>query len=110
MKHKTVKARKQGTSMILTIPAQFKACENALFEPRLLDDSTIQYSPIMSDADIEHDRKMIEQSFKADQLLTEEDVLESMAGDKMKIKYTPNFADTLEQIRLLLVKFSTLQK
>lgn len=28
----------------------------------------------MSDADIKHDRKMIEQSFKSDQLLTEEDM------------------------------------
>ena len=74
MKYKTVKARKQGTSMTLTIPAQFKVCENALFEPKLLDNGTIQYSPIVSDADIEHDRKMIEQSFKYDQLLTEEDM------------------------------------
>lgn len=74
MRYKTVKARRQGTSLTLTVPAQFKVCENALFEPKLLDNGTIQYSPIVSDADIEHDRKMIEQSFKYDQLLTEEDM------------------------------------
>ena len=74
MRYKTVKARKQGTSVTLTIPAQFKVCENALFEPKLLDDGTIQYSPIASSADIEHDRRMIEQSFEYDKLLTEEDM------------------------------------
>ena len=72
MKYKTVKARRQGTSLTLTVPAQFKVCENALFEPQLLDDGTIQYSPIASSADIE--RKMIEQSFEDDKLLTEEDM------------------------------------
>lgn len=74
MRYKTVKARKQGTSVTLTIPAQFKVSENALFEPKLLDDGTIQYSPIASSADIEHDRRMIEQSFEYDKLLTEEDM------------------------------------
>ena len=74
MRYKPVKARKQGTSMTLTIPAQFKIGENALFETKLLDNGTIQYSPVVSDADIEHDCKMIEQSFKSDQLLTEEDM------------------------------------
>lgn len=74
MRYKTVKARKQGTSVTLTIPAQFKVCENTLFEPKLLDDGTIQYSPIASSADIEHDRRMIEQSFEYDKLLTEEDM------------------------------------
>ncbi len=34
--------------------------------------STIQYSLIVSNADIEHDRKM--KSFKSDQLLIEEDM------------------------------------
>ena len=46
MRYKTVKARRQGTSLTLTVPAQFKVCENALFEPQLLDDGTIQYRPI----------------------------------------------------------------
>lgn len=77
MKYKTVKARIQRTSMTLTIPAQFRACENALFEPKLLDNETIQYSPIVSDADREHDRKMIECSFVHDQLLTEEEMKKS---------------------------------
>lgn len=74
MKYKTVKARRQGTSLTLTVPAQFKVCENALFEPQLLDDGTIQYSPVASSTDIEHDRKMIERSFESDKLLTEEDM------------------------------------
>lgn len=74
MRYKTVKARRQGTSLTLTVPAQFKVCENALFEPQLLGDGTIQYLPIASSADIEHDRKMIEQSFESDKLLTEEDM------------------------------------
>lgn len=54
MKYKTVKTRRQGTSMPPNNP------------------STIQYSLIVSDADIEHDRKM--KSFKSDQLLIEEDM------------------------------------
>ncbi|EEW53308.1 hypothetical protein HMPREF0494_1517 [Limosilactobacillus antri DSM 16041] len=74
MNYKAVKARKQGTSMTLTVPAQFKVCENALFEPKLLDDETIQYRPIVNSADIEHDRRMIEESFEDDRLLTEEDM------------------------------------
>ena len=74
MRYKTVKARRQGTSLTLTVPAQFKVCENALFEPQLLDDGTIQYLPIANSADIGHDRKMIEQSFESDKLLTEEDM------------------------------------
>lgn len=74
MKYKTVKARRQGTSLTLTVPAQFKVCENALFEPQLLDDGTIQYSLVASSTDIEHDRKMIERSFESDKLLTEEDM------------------------------------
>ena len=74
MRYKTVKARKQGTSVTLTIPAQFKVCENAVFEPKLFDDGTIQQSPIARSADIEHDRRMIEQSFEYDKLLTEEDM------------------------------------
>ena len=47
MRYKTVKARRQGTSLTLTVPAQFKVCENALFEPQLLDDGTIQYLPCL---------------------------------------------------------------
>ena len=74
MNYKAVKARKQGTSMTLTVPAQFNVCENALFEQKLLDDETIQYRPIVNSADIEHDRRMIEESFEDDRLLTEEDM------------------------------------
>lgn len=53
MKHKTIKARKQGTSITLTIPVD---------------------SPVTSPADIEHDRRLIEQSFTDDQLLTPTDM------------------------------------
>lgn len=74
MKYKTVKARKQGTSMTLTIPAEFKVSENALFQPQLLDDGTVMYSPVVSGDDIEHDRQLIERSFKNDKLLTSADM------------------------------------
>ena len=76
MQYKPVKARKQGTSLTLTIPAQFKVSENALFEPKLKDDGTIMYSPIASSEDIEHDRKMIEASFDSDKLFTPEEMKE----------------------------------
>lgn len=74
MKYQTVKARRQGTSLTLTIPAQFKVAENALFEPKLLEDGTILYSPTVSQSEIEHDRKMIEESFADDELLTPADM------------------------------------
>ena len=76
MQYKPVKARKQGTSLTLTIPVQFKVSENALFEPKLKDDGTIMYSPIVSSEDIEHDRKMIEASFDSDKLFTPEEMKE----------------------------------
>ncbi|WP_295730553.1 hypothetical protein [uncultured Limosilactobacillus sp.] len=49
MKYKIVKAQQQGTSMALTVP-------------------------VISDANIKHDYKMIEESFDHDALLTEEDM------------------------------------
>ncbi|WP_076460031.1 toxin-antitoxin system [Limosilactobacillus caccae] len=74
MKYKTIKSRRQGTSLTLTIPAQFKVSENSLFEPQLLDDGTIQYRPVVSPADIAHDRQMIEKDFADDHLLTESEM------------------------------------
>lgn len=74
MKNRTVKARKQGTSLTLTVPAEFKVSENALFQPQLLDDGSVLYSPVTSSADLEHDRQMIEQSFDDDVLLTPADM------------------------------------
>lgn len=74
MQYKPVKSRKQGTSMTLTVPAQFKVCENTLFEPKLLENGAILYSPIARPSDIEHDRKLIEESFSEDTLLTPADM------------------------------------
>lgn len=74
MEYKPIKSRKQGTSMTLTIPAQFKVSENALFEPKLLPDGTIQYSPLVKPEDAEHDRKIIERDFASDTIYTEEDM------------------------------------
>lgn len=70
MQYKPVKARRQGTSLTLTVPASFKVSENALFEPTLLEDGTISYIPIVSQADREHDRQLIEEAFNDDILLT----------------------------------------
>nr|WP_220477019.1 toxin-antitoxin system [Limosilactobacillus rudii] len=58
----------------MTVPAEFKVCENALFEPQLLDNGAVLYSPVTSAADIEHDRKLIERSFADDVLLTPADM------------------------------------
>lgn len=74
MKYKPVKSRKQGTSMTLTIPAQFKVSENSLFEPKLLPDGTIQYTPVVKNEDIEHDRRIIEKAFASDKLYSEQDM------------------------------------
>jgi hypothetical protein len=74
MQYKPVKSRKQGTSMTLTAPAQFNACENTLFEPKLLENGAILHSPIDRPSDIEHDRKLIEESFAEDTLLTSADM------------------------------------
>lgn len=71
MKNKAVKSRKQGTSLTLTIPAEFKVAENKLFDPQLLDNGTIQYVPINNQSEIAHDRKLIERDFENDHLLTE---------------------------------------
>lgn len=75
MKNHPIKSRKQGTSLMLTVPAQFRVAENTLFEPRLLDDGTIQYKPLPSPLQIAHDRAMIEQSFD-DDLLDEKQMKE----------------------------------
>lgn len=74
MEYKPIKSRKQGTSLTLTIPAQFKVSENTLFEPKLLSDGTIQYSPIVKPEDAEHDRKIIEKAFASDKLYSEQDM------------------------------------
>lgn len=74
MQYKPIKSRKQGTSMTLTIPAQFKVSENTLFEPKLLANGAILYSPIARPSDIEHDRKLIEEAFAEDKLLTSADM------------------------------------
>lgn len=62
--------------MTLTIPSQFKVCENTLFEPQLLENGAILYSPVIQSDDIEHDRKLIEEAFDEDQLLTPTDMKE----------------------------------
>lgn len=74
MKHRTVKAQRHGTSMTLIVPAELKVRENALFDPQLLGDGSVLYSPVVSPADIEYDRKLIEQSFDDDVLLTPADM------------------------------------
>lgn len=45
-----------------------------LFEPRLLDDGTVQFIPLGSQTDVEHDRQVIENDFEDDHLLSETDM------------------------------------
>ncbi|MDR0899329.1 MAG: hypothetical protein LBM27_03145 [Lactobacillaceae bacterium] len=40
-----VKSRKQGTSIVVTIPAEFHIPENTIFEPKILEDGTLQFVP-----------------------------------------------------------------
>lgn len=42
----TVRSRKQGKSIILTIPKAFKVKENVEFEPSQLPDGTLQFVPV----------------------------------------------------------------
>lgn len=79
MKYKPIKARRQGTSMTLTIPAPFKVSENTLYEPKLLSNGAILYSPIVSKEDIDHDRQMIEEAFANDHLLSPDDMKQRFA-------------------------------
>lgn len=44
-----VKSRKQGTSMIITIPAEFGVSENVKYEPKMLMDGTLQFIPLQED-------------------------------------------------------------
>ena len=44
-----VKSRRQGTSMIITIPAEFGVSENVKYEPKMLTDGTIQFIPVQED-------------------------------------------------------------
>lgn len=101
MKSQPIKSRKQGTSLMLTIPAQFCVAENTFFEPQLLNDGTIQYKPLPSPAQIAHDRALIEQSFD-DDLLDEKQMKAKFKKYGwqwwMKVKYTNHFAQSLQQI------------
>lgn len=45
----TVKSRKQGTSVVLTIPAEFSVQPNVEFIPKHLPDGTIQFVPVSTD-------------------------------------------------------------
>ncbi|CAD7482808.1 toxin-antitoxin system [Lacticaseibacillus casei] len=45
----TIKSRKQGTSVVLTIPAEFRVQPNMEFVPRQLPDGTIQFVPVTTD-------------------------------------------------------------
>lgn len=45
----TVKSRKQGTSTVITIPAEFGIADNVKYEPTMLMDGTIQFVPVQED-------------------------------------------------------------
>lgn len=42
----TVKSRKQGTSIVVTIPAEFHVAPNVEYTPKMLPDGTVQFTPI----------------------------------------------------------------
>ncbi|MFD1420572.1 type II toxin-antitoxin system PemI/MazE family antitoxin [Lactiplantibacillus songbeiensis] len=41
----TVKTRKQGNSLMITVPAKFKIAENVEFTPVMEDDGTLSFIP-----------------------------------------------------------------
>ncbi|MFT8412106.1 MAG: AbrB family transcriptional regulator [Schleiferilactobacillus perolens] len=41
----SVKSRKQGTSIVVTIPAEFGVKPDTIFDPKKLPDGTIQFVP-----------------------------------------------------------------
>lgn len=61
----TVKSRKQGTSVVLTIPAEFGVEPNLEFVPKQLPDGTIQFIPVSADnfPDIWNDNPMQIEAF-----------------------------------------------
>ncbi|MFD1317442.1 hypothetical protein [Loigolactobacillus zhaoyuanensis] len=50
-----IKSRKQGTSIVLTVPAEFNIETNIEYEAKKLPDGTIQFTPVQSYPEIWND-------------------------------------------------------
>ncbi|WP_125711573.1 type II toxin-antitoxin system PemI/MazE family antitoxin [Companilactobacillus kedongensis] len=50
----TIKTRKQGNSLIITVPAEFKIGENVEFNPMLDDNGVISFVPVHKNLFAQH--------------------------------------------------------